>query len=87
MIIHHGPFQGYHYFHHFCFDRNAREKHQGHPAFQICLDFCDRYDQASFDPGYDTMPLAAFVPTLHWLFAREPWGAHTKEDGGYADQF
>jgi predicted HD phosphohydrolase len=87
MIRHHGLFQGYHYFHHFGLDRNAREKYRGHPAFRMCLDFCDRYDQASFDPCYDTMPLSAFVPKVQRLFAREPWGAHAKEDGGYSEQF
>lgn len=87
MIRNHGLFQGYHYFHYFGLDRNAREKHRDHPAFQMCLDFCDRYDQASFDPDYDTMPLAAFAPMVHRLFAREPWGAHTKMDGGYREQF
>jgi predicted HD phosphohydrolase len=85
-IRHHGLFQGYFYFHHFGQDRNARDKYRGHPAFQMCVEFCDKYDQTAFDPDYDTMPLTAFVPMVHRLFAREPWGAHAKEDGGYRDQ-
>jgi predicted HD phosphohydrolase len=87
MIRQHGLFQGYFYFHHFGLDRNAREQHRGHPAFQLCIDFCDKYDQAAFDPDYDTMPLEAFVPMVHRLFAREPWGPHAKEDGGYRERF
>ncbi|HEX5325952.1 MAG TPA: HD domain-containing protein [Acetobacteraceae bacterium] len=87
MIRQHGLFQGYYYFHHFGTDRNARDRYRGHPAHQMCLDFCDRYDQAAFDPDYDTMPLAAFEPMVHRLFAREPWGAHAKLDGGYREQF
>jgi predicted HD phosphohydrolase len=87
MIRQHGLFQGYFYFHHFGLDRDAREKHRGHPAFQLCLDFCDKYDQASFDPDYDTMPLDAFEPMVRRLFAREPWGAHAQEDGGYRERF
>ena len=87
MIRHHGLFQGYYYFHHFGLDRNARDQYRGHPAHQICLDFCDKYDQAAFDPDYDTMNLEAFVPMVHRLFAREPWGAHAKQDGGYRDRF
>ena len=87
MIRQHGLFQGYFYFHHFGLDRNAREQHRGHPAFQLCLDFCDKYDQAAFDPDYDTMPLEAFAPMVHRLFAREPWGAHAKQDGGYRERF
>jgi predicted HD phosphohydrolase len=87
MIRQHGLFQGYFYFHHFGLDRNAREQHRGHPAYQLCRDFCDKYDQASFDPDYDTMPLDAFAPMVHRLFAREPWGAHAQQDGGYRDRF
>src|SRR5262249_25845854 len=45
MIRQHGLFQGYFYFHHFGLDRNLREKHRGHPAFEMCIDFCDKYDQ------------------------------------------
>lgn len=87
MIRHHGLFQGYFYFHHFGQDRNARDRYQGHPAFEMCVDFCDKYDQAAFDPDYDTMPMAAFEPMVRRLFAREPWGTHAKLDGGYGDQF
>jgi predicted HD phosphohydrolase len=87
MIRQHGLFQGYFYFQHFGLDRNAREKHRGHPAFELCIDFCDKYDQASFDPDYDTMPLEAFEPMVRRLFAREPWGAHAQEDGGYRERF
>jgi len=86
-IRQHGLFQGYYYFHHFGLDRNAREQYRGHPAFQMCVDFCGKYDQMAFDPDYDTMPLAAFEPMVHRLFAREPWGAHAKEDGGYREKF
>jgi predicted HD phosphohydrolase len=87
MIRQHGLFQGYYYFHHFGLDRNAREQYRGHPAFQMCADFCGKYDQEAFDPDYDTMPLEAFVPMVHRLFAREPWGAHAKLDGGYRERF
>ena len=86
-IRQHGLFQGYYYFHHFGLDPNARDKYLGHPAFQMCVEFCGKYDQESFDPDYDTMPLAAFEPMVHRLFAREPWGAHEKLDGGYGEQF
>lgn len=87
MIRQHGLFQGYFYFHHFGLDRNMREKHRGHPAFQLCVDFCDKYDQMAFDPDYDTMPLEAFEPMVRRLFAREPWGAHAKLDGGYGEKY
>jgi hypothetical protein len=33
------------------------------------------------------MPLGAFEPMMRRLFAREPWGAHAKLDGGYREQY
>jgi len=87
MIRQHGLFQGYYYFHHFGLDRNAREKFRGHPAFETCIDFCAKYDQMAFDPDYDTMPLSAFEPMVRRLFARKPWGPHTKLDGGYSRSY
>ncbi len=72
LVLHHGLFQGYYYFHHVGLDRDARERHRGHPAFGATADFCERWDQAAFDPGYDTMPLDAFEPGVRRLFAREP---------------
>ena len=87
MIREHGLVQGYYYFHHLGLDRNARDKLAGHPAYPMCQDFCAKYDQTSFDPDYDTMPLEAFAPMVQRLFAREPWGGHTKEDGGYSERF
>lgn len=87
MIRQHGLFQGYFYFHHFGLDRNMRDKYRGHPAFQLCVDFCDKYDQMAFDPDYDTMPIEAFEPMVRRIFAREPWGAHAKLDGGYGEKY
>ena len=50
-------------------DREAREKYRGHPAFEKTVDFCEKWDQTSFDPGYDTAPLDEFVPMVHRLVA------------------
>jgi hypothetical protein len=33
------------------------------------------------------MPLSAFEPMVRRLFAREPWGPHVKEDGGYGERY
>ncbi|HVY98007.1 MAG TPA: HD domain-containing protein [Dongiaceae bacterium] len=76
IIKHHGLFQGYYYFHHTGGDRNARELYRGHPMFEPCAEFCAKWDQNSFDPAYDTLPLEAFEPALRRIFAREPFGAH-----------
>ena len=57
----------------------SREKYRGHPAFEKTVDFCEKWDQAAFDPDYDTMPLTAFEPMVQRIFARDPWAARTKE--------
>jgi predicted HD phosphohydrolase len=69
IVLHHGVFQGYYFFHHLGLDRNAREAYRGHPLFGECAAFCARYDQNSFDPEYDTLPLAHFEPMVRKVFA------------------
>lgn len=70
MLAHHGVFQGYYFFHHLGLDRDMREQHRGHPAFEHTARFCHRYDQSAFDPAYDSMPIEAFEPMLQRVFAR-----------------
>ena len=72
ILKHHGVFQGYYFFHHVGMDRNARDTYKGHPHYQACADFCADWDQASFDPDYDSEPLAFFEPMVRRIFAREP---------------
>jgi predicted HD phosphohydrolase len=69
IVQHHGVFQGYYFFHHLGLDRNAREAYRGHPMFGECAAFCARYDQNSFDPKYDTLPLSHFEPMVRKVFA------------------
>jgi len=64
MLEKHGVFQGYYFFHHIGLDRDMREEFRGHPHFEHTAQFCHLYDQNSFEPGYDTMPLEAFEPML-----------------------
>lgn len=73
VIQHHGIFQMVYYAHHTGGDPDAREKYRGHPSFQAAADFCERWDQASFDPAYETKPLAFFEPMVREVFARKPW--------------
>ena len=74
MIRHHELFQGYHYRHHFGLDRHAREQFRDHPAYARTVRFCDDWDQASFDPDYDTLPLEHFVPMVERILGRAPFG-------------
>jgi predicted HD phosphohydrolase len=70
MMDKHGIFQGYYFFHHIGLDRDMREQYRGHPHFEHCAQFCHLYDQNSFDPAYDSMPLEAFEPMLRRVIAR-----------------
>ena len=64
VLKHHGLFQGYYYFHQIGGDRNARERYKDHPFYQDCVDFCEKWDQTSFDPDYPTQPLEYFEPMI-----------------------
>ncbi len=72
VVEHHGTFQMIYYMHHYGGDPNQREQFRGHPSYQTCVDFCERWDQSSFDPHYDQEPLAVFEPVLRRVFARSP---------------
>ncbi len=72
IIKHHGLFQGYYWFHFIGGDRNARDRYRDHEHYQACVDFCANWDQPSFDPDYDTLPLEHFEPKVRALFAKEP---------------
>jgi predicted HD phosphohydrolase len=70
VTAHHGIFQGYYFFHYLGMDRDMRENFRGHPHFEACAEFCEKYDQAAFDPEYDSAPLSFFEPMVMKLFER-----------------
>jgi predicted HD phosphohydrolase len=73
VVEHHGAFQMVYYAHHYGWDPNERERYRGSPYYQSCVDFCERWDQNSFDDGYDTGPLATFEPMVREVFARKAY--------------
>jgi predicted HD phosphohydrolase len=72
IVEQHGVFQMYYYAHHLGGDRNARDRLRGHQWFDACANFCERWDQVSFDPDYPTQPLEVFVPAVRRIFGRKP---------------
>jgi predicted HD phosphohydrolase len=67
----HGDFQMLYYGHHLDgADPHKRDRHAGHPYFDDCATFCERWDQASFDPDHDDLPLDFFAPMVREVFAR-----------------
>jgi predicted HD phosphohydrolase len=70
LLRHHADFQQFHFGAAAGADRFARERYRGHPAFEATLEFCARWDQNSFDPDYDTLPLDSFLPMVARVFGR-----------------
>ena len=73
IMLHHGIFQEYYYAHHIGRDRNARDKFKDHPYYQDAVDFCEKWDQKSFDPNYESYSLEYFEPKVRKLFSKEPY--------------
>ena len=76
IILHHGLFQTYYSAHHLGGDRNARYKFKDHKYYQDTVDFCEKYDQSSFDPNYKSMSLEEFDPMVKKIFDRKPFYHH-----------
>ena len=73
VVEKHGDFQMVYYGHHVGADPEKRQAYAGHVYFDDCVDFCARWDQASFDPDYDTLPIEHFADRVHEVFARNPY--------------
>jgi predicted HD phosphohydrolase len=72
LLTHHVEFQNFHFANHPTRNRNERDRYIGHPYFAETAQFCELYDQNSFDPDYPTLPLAAFEPTVRRFFSGTP---------------
>ncbi|MCX7055795.1 MAG: HD domain-containing protein [Proteobacteria bacterium] len=70
IVEQHALFQSYYYAHHHDRSRNGRDRYKDHPWFEACVNFCERWDQASFDPEYPTEPLERFEPLVRAIFTR-----------------
>ena len=81
MMDKHGIFQGYYFFHHLGLDRDMRDEFRGHPWFEYTAQFCHLYDQNSFDPAYESMPLSAFEPMIHRVTAQPKRSIYRRKEG------
>ncbi len=80
-VQHHGAFQMLYYAHHYGWNQNERDKYRDEFYFQSCADFCERWDQASFDPDYETLPFSFFEPLVREVFARPAYKPQTQQKG------
>ena len=73
IVEKHGEFQMFYYAHHLGGDKNKRDEYKGHKYYQATIDFCEKYDQNSFDPNYKSLPLDFFKPMVKKIFSRKPY--------------
>lgn len=73
VVEKHGDFQRLYYAHHTGGNPHARDRYRDHPYYQDCADFCEFWDQSSFDPAYPTMAVADFAPLVEAVFARKAY--------------
>ena len=68
IVLTHQDFQGRHYYSLLGKDPEARAQYAGEPWYAVAERFTDEWDQAAFDPGYDTLPLEHFEPLVRKVF-------------------
>ena len=69
IIRTHQDFQGRHYYALMGKDPDARRQYAGESWYETACLFTDGWDQTSFDPEYDTLPLSHFEPMIDRVFA------------------
>jgi len=77
----HGDFQMVYYGHHVGGNPDKRDRYKGHAYFDDCAEFCERWDQSSFDPDYETMTIAFFRPMVEEVFERSPYDPNVIREG------
>ena len=73
IVEKHGEFQTYYYAHHLGGNKNQREKYKGHKYFKDTVDFCENWDQKSFDPNFKSLSIQEFEPFIKKIFSRKPY--------------
>ena len=73
VIEKHGEFQMYYYAHHLGGNKNQRDKYKDHKYYQDTVDFCENWDQKSFDPNFKSLSLQEFKPFIKKIFSRKPY--------------
>ena len=73
IVEKHGEFQMYYYAHHLGGNKNERDKYRGRKYYKDTVDFCENWDQKSFDPTYKSSTLKDFEPYVKKIFSRTPY--------------
>lgn len=83
----HQDFQRQHYHAQFGRDAGARRRYANKSWYETACRFSDEWDQTSFDPSYDHLPLEYFEPIIDRIFGRPRPQARTARSavaGGWA---
>ena len=81
VVEKHGDFQMIYYGDHVGGNPNKRDAYKDHPYFEDCVEFCERWDQSSFDPTYDSKPIEFFADMVREVFARTPYDPKVTREG------
>ena len=73
VVEKHGDFQLVYYGEHVGANPDKRDAYAGHAYFDDCATFCERWDQCSFDPEYESDSLESFRDELETVFSRTPF--------------
>ena len=73
IIEKHGEFQMYYYAHHLGGNRNLRNKYKDHKYYEDAINFCEKWDQTSFDPNFKSLKLQDFEVLIRNIFSRKPY--------------
>jgi predicted HD phosphohydrolase len=73
VVERHADFQLVFYGQYVGADPNKRQRYRDHPYYQDCVDFCEKWDQSSFDPNYPTESLQFFSPMVRTVFSRKAY--------------
>ena len=79
MVANHGVFQGYYFFEHLGLNKNMREQYKDHPWYEYTAQFCHLYDQAAFDPDYESETLEFFEPMVRRVFEKPKQSIYKKD--------
>ncbi len=71
VVRHHQEFQRVHYHENHGKNLCARHGYTNRAWYAAAVRFSDEWDQLSFDPAYETLPLEHFMPMVERIFAPE----------------
>jgi predicted HD phosphohydrolase len=81
VVEKHGDFQLIYYAEHVGANPDKRDAYRDSIYFDDCAQFCEHWDQSSFDPDYPTRPLEFFAPMVREVFARKTYDSAVVRPG------